>query len=220
MVSPVLRVATALRERRCSPEKKERQASVSVDEHIMRRSDDCASFSPRTRRDGLDLEEDEMRKTDDAPTKLKFEAHHVNRPHETAGVDDINRGDEAGFTPLMEAAMADSAGEVMVLVLAGATVNQLDSNKGSALHYAARAGVADVVVALLRPGAVVDKRNALGLTPLLVAADAGSAEVVVALLQAGVDVAKCDRAGRTTLMAAAGSGSVGSCVRKELYARL
>jgi len=106
---------------------------------------------------------------------------------------------------------------VTALLEAGASVDAVDKEGGTPLHYAAGHGHADVARALLEAGASVRAANQQRKTPLHLAADQGHTEVSTALLNAA----------RLRRVALSGDGSgpsdassagarAGSAVEKEI----
>ena len=92
----------------------------------------------------------------------------------------INARDEAGFTPLHDAALAGNAGAVRLLLEHGADINAADKDSGAtALYMAATMGREEVVTLLLEKGA--DPH--IGPSPLK-AATAGGFDKIADLIKA------------------------------------
>ena len=93
------------------------------------------------------------------------------------------------WTPLLNVCLRGHGKIVKLLLEAGADVNKVGANGGSAspLFAAAQKGNLNVVKALLEAGAEKDKAMEDGRTPLLFASYFGHADIVAALLQAGAD---------------------------------
>jgi len=97
----------------------------------------------------------------------------------TDGVD-VNKGDEAGETPLLIAAEKGHSSVVeLVLKADGVDVNKGNNDGYTPLHVAAQNGHLSVVELLLKADGVdVRKKNVLGRTPLRLAFGRGHASVV------------------------------------------
>uniref|UniRef100_A0A1I8JR76 ANK_REP_REGION domain-containing protein n=1 Tax=Macrostomum lignano TaxID=282301 RepID=A0A1I8JR76_9PLAT len=96
--------------------------------------------------------------------------------------------DSEGWGPLRHAIQRQHQAMAMLLISAGAPLDQLDSSeRDSPLHAASRLGQLPVVQALCAYGCRVDAVNVQGLTPLHQTARAGHLEVVRCLLLAGAN---------------------------------
>jgi hypothetical protein len=119
--------------------------------------------------------------------------------------EDVNAGDETGWTALMIAAVAAQPQSASVVLDAGARVDQRDRHGNTALIGAAavRFGnlrmAAEVVGILLVHGAAVDATNDLGESPLMWAARSGNPESIEVLLKAGANPALVDQSGHDAL---------------------
>ncbi|KAI0295919.1 ankyrin repeat-containing domain protein [Multifurca ochricompacta] len=80
-----------------------------------------------------------------------------------------------------------------------ASVNAVDSDTRTPLHWASSGGHLDVVTYLLTNGAEVDKADDNGWTPLHIAVSAGQEETVRELVGAGADVNRKNDKGLTPL---------------------
>ena len=100
---------------------------------------------------------------------------------------------------IFEAARQGDRARVQVLVEAGADVNGLSPEGGSALHQAALSGNADLVRFLLDIGADTEVRTLRGETALHWGSSNGSVDVVRILLKAGIDVNAVNEDGETAL---------------------
>ena len=119
---------------------------------------------------------------------------------------DVNASQGDGMTALHWAASRGDAGQVAMLVYAGARLEAATRNGNyTPLHLAARGGRAAAVKALLKAGANAKAvTTAGGATPLHFAAGIGSTESITALLEAGAEVDVREGAwGQTPLMWAA-----------------
>jgi ankyrin repeat protein len=91
---------------------------------------------------------------------------------------DVNARDEAGFTPLHDAALAGNTAAVRTLLDHGANVNIRDKDSGAtALYMAATMGREDVVNLLLERGA--DPK--IGPSPIKAAKDGGFDKIAEAI---------------------------------------
>jgi ankyrin repeat protein len=98
----------------------------------------------------------------------------------------VNGKGEAGWTPLMYAALYGDADSIRALLTRGATPNTPNDAGGTALMYAVED--AEKIRLLLEAGADVNARSGEGRTALLIAVGRhGSNDVVKRLLDAGAD---------------------------------
>jgi ankyrin repeat protein len=119
---------------------------------------------------------------------------------------DVNAAQGDGMTALHWAATRGDAGQVSMLIYAGARLEASTRNGNyTPLHLAARGGRAAALKALIKAGANVNAATtAGGTTPLHFAAGIGSTEAIQALLDAGAPVDSRETAyGQTPLMWAA-----------------
>ncbi len=94
------------------------------------------------------------------------------------------------------------------LIAAGADVNRVDWNLGTALHHATVCGRTSVVELLIAAGANVNIQQPQdGKTALMNAALEGRAEIAKLLIQAGANMNAKDRDGKTALIIAAEVGN-------------
>jgi len=89
-----------------------------------------------------------------------------------------------------------------------ASVNAVDSDSRTPLHWAASAGHEDVITYLLENGADVDKADDSGWTALHIAVSAGQEEVVQELVGAGADVTRKNDKGIAPLHYAASKSRI------------
>lgn len=94
------------------------------------------------------------------------------------------------------------------LIAAGADVNRVDWNLGTALHHATTRGRTSVVELLIAAGADVNIQQPQdGRTALMNAALEGRPEIAKLLIQAGANMNAKDREGKTALIIAAQVGN-------------
>lgn len=101
---------------------------------------------------------------------------------------DVDQRDERGFTPLINATIAESSPIMQRLVRIGADVNARNNDGASAIHFAAGDGSVERMRLLLQAGADLTACSKLSGSPLHCAAGKGRADAVRFLLQQGVDV--------------------------------
>ena len=111
---------------------------------------------------------------------------------------DVHARSKNGATALMWEAGFGTAGNVKVLLDAGADLTARHENCETALMWAAGLGTAEHVKVLLDAGADVNARNEDGGSSLMLAARFGTAENVKALLDAGADASVKDKDGKTS----------------------
>mmetsp|Transcript_45989 Transcript_45989/g.91134 ORF Transcript_45989/g.91134 Transcript_45989/m.91134 type:complete len:335 (+) Transcript_45989:35-1039(+) len=99
-------------------------------------------------------------------------------------------------TPLMLSAKLGKFDSLNLLIRAGASVNQQDSQSGkAALHWAARKGFGSVTQSLLEAGANIDLQTMDGETALMMAAPSSDTSTVNILLNAGARANLLDKQG-------------------------
>ncbi|MEN6357612.1 MAG: ankyrin repeat domain-containing protein [Armatimonadota bacterium] len=116
--------------------------------------------------------------------------------------EDVNARDKFGHTPLF---FARSAYMAQVLISAGADVNAMRDDGGTALHRAARGGLRSVAKILIQSGADISASKN-GSTALHIAARHGHWIVVELLVSSGADVNALDSFGQTPLDGAESAG--------------
>jgi hypothetical protein len=111
-----------------------------------------------------------------------------------------NERDNYSQSPLLSLAVrGGSAGDLELLVTAGADVAATDADGRSAVYLAAQQGHVEAILPLLRARASCDQPNIRGGTPLWIASQNGHLRCVDALLQQGADVNKARGSGATPL---------------------
>jgi ankyrin repeat protein len=113
-----------------------------------------------------------------------------------------------GQSEVADAAMQGNDQAVLDLIGSGASVNAMQADGATALHWAAYHGNVELTKALLAAGANPDAANRNGSTPLWLAAERGDAAIVESLLEGGADPNELLPLGRRPLMLAARSGVV------------
>jgi ankyrin repeat protein len=103
-------------------------------------------------------------------------------------VDNVNDGDECGWTALHIAARYGHDECVNYCVEMGANVNARSDDGWTPLHPASMHGHANVVSVMLGVGVVVDATDAYGWTPLLCAIDSERVHVTRILIDRGAKV--------------------------------
>lgn len=143
--------------------------------------------------------------------------HHAAATNDVADIErllddggDVDARNQAGRTPLSEAAGRGHLAAVRTLIAHDATVDVYDTRSGfTPLHLAAEGNHAAVVRRLLAAGARVDARNQWNQTPLWVAAWQawhGNTEVAHILVARGAEIDVADDKGHTPLHMAARAG--------------
>jgi len=113
---------------------------------------------------------------------------------------EVNRRNDYGATPLIEASLRGYQAMVRALLEHGADVGAVDDVFGAtALNFAALTGQEEVVEILLKFGADVNAKDFDGRTALFEAALGGRVTVAAKLLERGVDIHVRDIGGRTAL---------------------
>ncbi|MBD0369209.1 MAG: TonB family protein [Pyrinomonadaceae bacterium] len=119
---------------------------------------------------------------------------------------DVNRRDETGLTPLMQAVQNDEDREMKSLIEHGANVNEADRYGWTALNYSVATQDASKVKLLLNSGAEVNTKDRRGMTPLMWAAIGGKTEIVKLLLGKGAELNAQANNGATALSFATAKG--------------
>lgn len=114
---------------------------------------------------------------------------------------DPNAYEQAGPSPLGEAAFDGDDPMVELLLTRGAKVNQADGEGKTPLYHLLEGQRSDSVARdLLKAGANPNMPTATGVTPLMLAAEKDTGSVLRLLLDNGADPKAADSTGRTALM--------------------
>lgn len=114
-------------------------------------------------------------------------ARTVNALIET-GAFRLDLPDNAGYTPLAQAAYRGHVNTARILMKRGASTMTLTRQNNSLLTLASLSGKTRLVGDLLAEGALVDWRNDSGETALMIAAARGNREMVELLIASGADL--------------------------------
>uniref|UniRef100_A0A3P9PHY2 Scaffold protein ILK n=1 Tax=Poecilia reticulata TaxID=8081 RepID=A0A3P9PHY2_POERE len=112
---------------------------------------------------------------------------------------DLNLGDDHGFSPLHWACREGRSGVVDMLIMRGARINVMNRGDDTPLHLAASHGHRDIVAKLIQCKADPNTVNEHGNTPLHYACFWGHDEVAEDLVTHGAQVCVCNRYGQTPL---------------------
>lgn len=112
---------------------------------------------------------------------------------------DLNLGDDHGFSPLHWSAKEGRANIVEMLILRGSRINATNMGDDTALHLASAHGHRDIVHMLLRSKADINAINEHGNTPLHYACFWGYQAIAEDLINNGAMVAICNKYGETPL---------------------
>nr|XP_014353003.1 PREDICTED: integrin-linked protein kinase [Latimeria chalumnae] len=112
---------------------------------------------------------------------------------------DLNQGDDHGFSPLHWACREGRTNIVDMLIMRGARINVMNRGDDTPLHLAASHGHRDIVQKLIQFKADVNAVNEHGNTPLHYACFWGQEEVAEDLLMNGGLVSICNKYGETPL---------------------
>ncbi len=120
---------------------------------------------------------------------------------------DVNKEDENGQSPLVQASEARKSSLVEVLLNANADINAFDRHHGTfGIIRAAQLGDVGLLKALVAAGRDVNVQKPTGEIPLISAARVGKTEAVQFLLDSGAKVDAQDSQGMTALALAAAWG--------------
>uniref|UniRef100_A0A3Q2DFY1 Integrin linked kinase n=1 Tax=Cyprinodon variegatus TaxID=28743 RepID=A0A3Q2DFY1_CYPVA len=112
---------------------------------------------------------------------------------------DLNLGDDHGFSPLHWACREGRSGVVDMLIMRGARINVMNRGDDTPLHLAASHGHRDILAKLIQCKADPNTVNEHGNTPLHYACFWGHDEVAEDLVTHGAQVCVCNRYGQTPL---------------------
>lgn len=112
---------------------------------------------------------------------------------------DLNLGDDHGFSPLHWAAKDGRANIVEMLIMRGARINAANMGDDTALHLSSAHGHRDIVHMLLRSKADINAVNEHGNTPLHYACFWGYQAIAEDLINNGAIVAICNKYGEISL---------------------
>uniref|UniRef100_A0A674NW18 Scaffold protein ILK n=1 Tax=Takifugu rubripes TaxID=31033 RepID=A0A674NW18_TAKRU len=112
---------------------------------------------------------------------------------------DLNLGDDHGFSPLHWACREGRSGVVDMLIMRGARINVMNRGDDTPLHLAASHGHRDILAKLIQCKADPNTANEHGNTPLHYACFWGQDEVAEDLVASGAQVCICNRYGQTPL---------------------
>uniref|UniRef100_A0AAV2J9B9 Scaffold protein ILK n=1 Tax=Knipowitschia caucasica TaxID=637954 RepID=A0AAV2J9B9_KNICA len=112
---------------------------------------------------------------------------------------DLNLGDDHGFSPLHWACREGRSGVVDMLIMRGARINVMNRGDDTPLHLASSHGHRDIVAKLIQCKADPNTVNEHGNTPLHYACFWGQDQVAEDLVASGAQVCVCNRYGQTPL---------------------
>uniref|UniRef100_A0A665WJ70 Scaffold protein ILK n=1 Tax=Echeneis naucrates TaxID=173247 RepID=A0A665WJ70_ECHNA len=112
---------------------------------------------------------------------------------------DLNQGDDHGFSPLHWACREGRSSVVDMLIMRGARINVMNRGDDTPLHLAASHGHRDIVGKLIQCKADTNAANEHGNTPLHYACFWGQDQVAEDLVTNGALVSICNKYGETPL---------------------
>uniref|UniRef100_A0A7N8XP52 Scaffold protein ILK n=1 Tax=Mastacembelus armatus TaxID=205130 RepID=A0A7N8XP52_9TELE len=112
---------------------------------------------------------------------------------------DLNQGDDHGFSPLHWACREGRSSVVDMLIMRGARINVMNRGDDTPLHLAASHGHQDIVGKLIQCKADTNAANEHGNTPLHYACFWGQDQVAEDLVTNGAQVSICNKYGETPL---------------------
>uniref|UniRef100_A0A8C5GU46 Scaffold protein ILK n=2 Tax=Ovalentaria TaxID=1489908 RepID=A0A8C5GU46_GOUWI len=112
---------------------------------------------------------------------------------------DLNQGDDHGFSPLHWACREGRSSVVDMLIMRGARINVMNRGDDTPLHLAASHGHRDIVGKLIQCKADTNAANEHGNTPLHYACFWGQDQVAEDLVTNGAQVSICNKYGETPL---------------------
>uniref|UniRef100_A0A8C2IV81 Scaffold protein ILK n=1 Tax=Cyprinus carpio TaxID=7962 RepID=A0A8C2IV81_CYPCA len=112
---------------------------------------------------------------------------------------DLNQGDDHGFSPLHWACREGRSGVVDMLIMRGARINVMNRGDDTPLHLAASHGHRDILAKLIQCKADTNAANEHGNTPLHYACFWAHGLVAEDLVNNGAQVSICNKYGETPL---------------------
>ncbi|XP_034024252.1 integrin-linked protein kinase [Thalassophryne amazonica] len=112
---------------------------------------------------------------------------------------DLNQGDDHGFSPLHWACREGRSSVVDMLIMRGARINVMNRGDDTPLHLASSHGHRDIVGKLVQCKADTNAANEHGNTPLHYACFWGQEQVAEDLVANGAQVSICNKYGETPL---------------------
>uniref|UniRef100_A0A8D3DUD5 Scaffold protein ILK n=1 Tax=Scophthalmus maximus TaxID=52904 RepID=A0A8D3DUD5_SCOMX len=112
---------------------------------------------------------------------------------------DLNQGDDHGFSPLHWACREGRSSVVDMLIMRGARINVMNRGDDTPLHLASSHGHREIVGKLIQCKADTNAANEHGNTPLHYACFWGQDQVAEDLLTNGAQVSICNKYGETPL---------------------
>uniref|UniRef100_A0A8P4FXT4 Scaffold protein ILK n=1 Tax=Dicentrarchus labrax TaxID=13489 RepID=A0A8P4FXT4_DICLA len=112
---------------------------------------------------------------------------------------DLNQGDDHGFSPLHWACREGRSSVVDMLIMRGARINVMNRGDDTPLHLAASHGHRDIVGKLIQCKADTNAANEHGNTPLHYACFWGQDQVAEDLVTNGAQVSICNKYGETPM---------------------
>ncbi|XP_016336919.1 scaffold protein ILK [Sinocyclocheilus anshuiensis] len=112
---------------------------------------------------------------------------------------DLNQGDDHGFSPLHWACREGRSGVVDMLIMRGARINVMNRGDDTPLHLAASHGHRDILAKLIQCKADTNAANEHGNTPLHYACFWAHDLVAEDLVNNGAQVSICNKYGETPL---------------------
>uniref|UniRef100_A0A1A8LIK3 Scaffold protein ILK n=1 Tax=Nothobranchius pienaari TaxID=704102 RepID=A0A1A8LIK3_9TELE len=112
---------------------------------------------------------------------------------------DLNQGDDHGFSPLHWACREGRSSVVDMLIMRGARINVMNRGDDTPLHLAASHGHRDIVGKLIQCKADTNAANEHGNTPLHYACFWGHDQVAEDLVGNGAQVSLCNKYGETPM---------------------
>eukprot|EP00055_Hartaetosiga_balthica_P000260 m.136088 g.136088 ORF g.136088 m.136088 type:complete len:1000 (+) comp10424_c0_seq1:78-3077(+) len=141
----------------------------------------------------------------------------ICRAHQDVSVEDLERADSIGYTPLHAACMSGCTLTVLSLLGVNFNINAQTKRGLTSLHIATMAGMEDVVEVLVSNGASVDITDGMGQTALHKACASGFQDVVEVLIASKANPRIADEKGRLPVHLACANGDTGTIENLILY---